>query len=123
MKKTLKPETVVIGSGFTSFRGKKNSLLSVDPEKSSIFAMGAQCINDGMMDMIGLGRQSFADPYTPRKLAEGREDEIKYCTLCMNCEELMIRQQPVGCVTYNKLYTNKFIECRKKYGKLEELHT
>lgn len=123
MKKTLKPETVVIGSGFTCFRGKKNSLLSVDPEKSSMFAMGARCIDDGMMDMIGLGRQSFADPYTPRKLMEGREDEIHYCTMCMNCEELMIRQQPVGCVTYNKFYTDKFVECRKKYGKLAELHT
>lgn len=123
LKKNLKPETVVIGSHFSSFRGKKNKLLCVDPEKSSIFAMGSRCIQDGMMDMIGLGRQSFADPFTPKKLEEGREDEIHYCTQCMNCEELMIRQQPVGCVAFNKVYTDKFVECRKKYGKLAELHT
>lgn len=123
MKQNLKPETVVIGSHFSSFRGKKNKLLSVDPERSSLFAMGSRCIEDGMMDMIGLGRQSFADPLTPLKLSEGREDEIKYCTQCMNCEELMIRQQPVGCVAYNKIYTQLFTECRKKYGKLTELHT
>ncbi len=123
MKRNLKKETVVIGSHFSSFRGKKNKLLSVDPEKSSIFAMGSRCIRDGMMDMIGLGRQSFADPLTPLKLKEGREDEIKYCTQCMNCEELMIRQQPVGCVAYNKYYTELFKEIRKTFGKLTELHT
>ena len=123
MKKALKPETVVIGSHFSPFRGKKNKLLSIDPEKSGIFPMGARCIEDGMMDMIGLGRQSFADPFTPAKLAEGREDEIHYCTMCMNCEELMIRQQPVGCVTYNKPYTQRFVECRKQFGKVNELHT
>lgn len=123
MKKALKPETVVIGSHFTPFRGKKNKLLSVDPEKSGIFPVGAQCIEGGMMDMVGLGRQSFADPLTPLKLMEGREDEIHYCTMCMNCEELMIRQQPVGCVTYNKPYTQRFVECRKNFGKLNELHT
>lgn len=123
MKKALKPETVVIGSHFSSFRGKKNKLLSIEPEKSSMFAMGARCIDDGMMDMIGLGRQSFADPLTPLKLMEGREDEIKYCTQCMNCEELMIRQQPVGCVAYNKPYTERLVEIRKKMGRLSELHT
>ena len=123
MKKVLKPETVVIGSHFSPFRGKKNKLLSVDPEKSSLFAMGAHCIEEGMMDMVGLGRQSFADPFTPAKLAEGREDEIHYCTQCMNCEELMIRQQPVGCVAYNRPYAQRLVETRKKYGKLTELHT
>ncbi len=123
MKKVLKPETVVIGSHFSPFRGKKNKLLSIEPEKSSLFAMGATCIEGGMMDMIGLGRQSFADPFTPAKLAEGREDEIHYCTQCMNCEELMIRQQPVGCVAYNRPYAQRLVETRKKYGKLSELHT
>jgi 2,4-dienoyl-CoA reductase-like NADH-dependent reductase (Old Yellow Enzyme family) len=123
MKENLKPETVVVGSHFSSFRGKVNKLLSIEPDKSSMFAMGARCIEDGMMDMIGLGRQSFSDPFTPLKLEEGREDEVDYCTQCMNCEELMIRQMPVGCVTYNKYYTGLFQEVRKKMGKLEELHT
>ena len=88
-----------------------------------MFAMGARCIDDGLMDMIGLGRQSFADPLTPLKLEEGREDEVNYCNQCMNCEELMIRQMPVGCVTFNKPYTQLFRDVRKQMGKLEELHT
>jgi len=64
-----------------------------------------------------------ADPFTPRKLEENREDEIKYCTQCMNCEELMLRQKPVGCVLYNKPYTELFREVRRTYGRLAELHT
>ena len=122
LKQNLKPETVVIGSSFSPFRGKENNLLAIEPEKSSMFAMGARCISDGMMDMIGLGRQSYSDPLTPLKLREGKEDEINYCNQCMNCEELMIRQQPVGCMVFNKIYTDIFRETRKKFGKLVELH-
>ena len=123
LKQNLKPETVVIGSSFSPFRGKVNKLLAVEPEKSSMFAMGAKCIDDKMMDMIGLGRQSFADPLTPLKLAGGKEEDIKYCNQCMNCEELMLRQQPVGCVLYNRIYTDIFKETRDTFGKLEELHS
>ena len=123
LKKSVKPETVVIGSSFSPFRGEKNKLLAVEPKSASMFAMGARCIEDGMMDMIGLGRQSLADPLTPLKLETAREDEIHYCTQCMNCEELMLRQQPVGCVLYNKPYTERFREMRRSCGKLAELHT
>jgi len=123
LKKNVKPETVVIGSSFSPFRGKENKLLAIEPEKSSMFAMGARCIDDGIMDMIGLGRQSLSDPLTPLKLKEGKEDEIKYCNQCMNCEELMIQQMPVGCALYSKTHTEFFKEMRKKFGKLEELHS
>ncbi|MPN56133.1 hypothetical protein SDC9_203819 [bioreactor metagenome] len=95
----------------------------MEPEKSTTFAMGAQCIREGAMDMIGLGRQSFADPLTPLKLMEGREDEIKYCTLCLNCLELMIRQEFIGCTTYNKRYTKILKDVREKLGKVKEMHT
>ncbi|MDR1530894.1 MAG: 2,4-dienoyl-CoA reductase [Clostridiales bacterium] len=123
LKKTVKPETVVIGSSFSPFRGNVNKLLAVEPGRSSLFAMGARCIGDGMMDMIGLGRQSFSDPFTPLKLSEGRENEIQYCNQCMNCEELMLRQKPVGCVLYNETYRELFKEVRKSLGKLAELHS
>ncbi|MFV0401451.1 MAG: hypothetical protein ACK5LX_12680 [Oscillospiraceae bacterium] len=123
IKKQVKPETVVIGSSFSPFRGNKNKLLAVEPEKSSILAMGTRCIEDGMMDMIGLGRQSFSDPLMPKKVREGKLDEIKYCNQCMNCEELMLRQMPVGCVLYNKHYTGLFKEMRQSMGKLSELHS
>jgi len=124
LKKNVKPETVIIGSHFSPFRdGKHNGLLAIEPEKSSLFQYGARCINDGIMDMIGLGRQSYADPYTPLKLMEGREDEIKYCTICLNCLELMIQQKPIGCCTYNQYYTDMLVQTRKEKGKVMQDHT
>lgn len=122
-KDNLKPETVVIGSNFTIFRNGKNGLNAVTEEQSSMFHYGAQCIERGIVDMIGLGRQSFADPFLPKKLREGKEDEINYCTVCDNCLELLIQQSKVGCCTYNKFYTEELLKTRKEKGRLKISHT
>ncbi|MDR1539346.1 MAG: 2,4-dienoyl-CoA reductase [Clostridiales bacterium] len=122
-RRVLKPETVVIGSNFSLFRNGKNHLCAVEPEKSSLLAYGAQCIERGVMDMVGLGRQSFADPFLPLKLRENKESEIKYCTVCDNCLELLIRQTPVGCCTFNKKYTDILVNERKINGPLKVAHT
>ena len=122
-KDALKPETVVIGSNFSIFRNGKNKLCAVTPEQSSLFGFGAQCIEDGVVDMIGLGRQSFADPFLPKKLREGKESEIKWCTVCDNCLELLIQQSKVGCCTYDKRYTEILVQTRKEKGQLAVVHT
>lgn len=123
IKKNLKPQTILIGSNFSIFRNGNNNLQAVEPEKSSLFHYGAQCIERGVLDMIGLGRQSLADPYIPKKLRESKENEIKYCTVCDNCLELLIQQSKVGCCTYNKYYTNELIKTRKEKGRLKVDHT
>jgi len=123
LKKNLKKETVVIGSNFSIFRNGKNKLCAVEPEKSKLLYYGAQCIESGAMDMIGLGRQSYADPFLPKKLLEGKEDEIKYCTVCDNCLELLIQQSKVGCCTYDKRYAEELIRTRKEKGRLTIAHT
>jgi 2,4-dienoyl-CoA reductase-like NADH-dependent reductase (Old Yellow Enzyme family) len=119
----LKKETVVIGSNYSAFGKGKNHLHAVNPEDSALLAYGAQNISKGYVDMIGLGRQSFADPLLPLKLREGREEEIKYCTACDNCLELLIQQSPIGCCTYNKFYTDVLVKTRKEKGKLTVDHT
>lgn len=123
LKKNLRPETVMIGSNFSPFRNGKNGLCAVEPEKSSLLQYGAQCVERGVVDMVALGRQSFADPFLPKKLREGREDEIKYCTVCDNCLELLIQQSKVGCCTFDKRYTEELIKTRKEKGKLKIAHT
>ena len=123
LNKNIKKETVLIGSNMSIFRNGKNGLCAVEPEKSSLFSYGAQCIDTGVMDMIGLGRQSLADPLMPLKLMEGRESEIHYCTVCDNCLELLIQQSKVGCCTYDKRYTQELIKTRKEKGKLKIAHT
>lgn len=123
LRENLKKETVVIGSNYSVFGKGKNKLEAVTEEDSSLLSYGAQNITKGYVDMIGLGRQSFADPLLPLKLREGRENEIKYCTACDNCLELLIQQSPIGCCTYNKYYTDVLVQTRKEKGRLQTDHT
>jgi dimethylamine/trimethylamine dehydrogenase len=46
--------------------------------------MAAQ-IRRGVLDMIGAARPSIADPYLPKKIEEGRLDEIRECIGCNIC--------------------------------------
>ena len=123
-RQNLKPETVVIGSDYTIFRdGKGTKFQAVAPEKNSLKFWGDKNIREGVVDMICLGRQSYADPYLPQKFIEGREDEIKWCTACDNCIEFLIRQENVGCATWNPPYVKRIQEIRAEKGSLAEKHT
>ena len=42
-------------------------------------------IRRGIQDFIGAARPSIADPFLPRKIDEGREDEIRECIGCNIC--------------------------------------
>ncbi|MEG0252269.1 MAG: 2,4-dienoyl-CoA reductase [Christensenellaceae bacterium] len=120
----LKPQTAVIGSAYSIFRnGKGTNFQAVAPEKNSMRFWANKNISEGIVDMICLGRQSFADPYLPKKMQEGRDNEINWCTACDNCIEFLIRQENVGCSTYNKPYTQRMKEIRKEMGNLKEKHT
>jgi len=105
------------------FRNGKNGILGAEPEKNSLLHWGDKFIREGKVDMVALGRQSLADPLLPRKLREGNEKDIKWCTLCDNCLELLIRQVEIGCCTYNKYYSNVLVKARREQGPLREMHT
>lgn len=121
-KKVVK-KAVIAGSNYSVFRDGKNGILGAAPEVNSMFHWGDKFIREDKVDMIALGRQSLADPLLPLKLREGREKEIKWCTLCDNCLELLIRQVEIGCCTYNKHYTNVLVNARKEQGPLRAMHT
>lgn len=123
LKDNLHPQTVVVGSNYSIFREGRSKLLAVDPADSALLTYGAQNIQQGFVDMIALGRQSFADPLLPLKFREGREDEIDFCTTCDNCLELLIQQSPVGCTVYNPFYTQVLRDTRKEKGRLRTDHT
>src|SRR5262249_21313258 len=42
-------------------------------------------IRRGVLDMIGAARPSIADPFLPRKIEEGRVDDIRECIGCNIC--------------------------------------
>jgi 2,4-dienoyl-CoA reductase-like NADH-dependent reductase (Old Yellow Enzyme family) len=119
----LKKDTVVIGSDYTIYRDGKQSFQAVKPENNTLRFWGNKNISEGVVDIVALGRQAFADPYVPVKMMEGREKEIKWCTACDNCIEFLIRQEHVGCATYNKPYIQRMLEIRKEQGNLREKHT
>jgi len=119
----LKKETVVIGSNYSVFGKGANKLQAVSQEDRSLLTYGAQNISKGYTDMIAVGRQSLADPLLPLKLREDRESEINFCTTCDNCLELLIQQSPIGCATYNPIYTDVLVKTRKEKGRLKVNHT
>jgi dimethylamine/trimethylamine dehydrogenase len=58
----------------------------------------AEVVRSGAVDLIGSARQAIADPFLPRKIAEGRLDEIRECTgsnVCILREETF---NHVGCI-------------------------
>ena len=123
LKDNLKPETVVIGSAYSIFRDGKNNLQAVPREQNSLTYWGNKNIRDGVVDMVALGRQSLADPLLPEKIMSGHEDEICWCTADDNCIELLIRQQNVGCCTFNKPYTEALKRIREEEGRLKAKRT
>jgi dimethylamine/trimethylamine dehydrogenase len=42
-------------------------------------------VRQGVIDLVGAARPSIADPFIPRKIAEGRHDEIRECIGCNIC--------------------------------------
>jgi len=118
---TVNSKTIVIGSAYSIFRDGKNSLQARKKEENSLTYWGNRNINDGVCDMIAIGRQTLADCLLPAKLEAGKEDEIKWCTACDRCMELLIRQQIVGCVTHNKKYTKILRDIRNKDKSADQL--
>ena len=54
-------------------------------------------IRRGIMDFIGAARPSIADPFLPKKIEEGKIDEIRECIGCNICvvgDELSV---PIRC--------------------------
>jgi dimethylamine/trimethylamine dehydrogenase len=58
--------------------------------------MAAQ-IRRGVQDFIGAARPSIADPFLPRKIDAGREDEIRECIGCNICRSANNEGAPLRC--------------------------
>jgi 2,4-dienoyl-CoA reductase-like NADH-dependent reductase (Old Yellow Enzyme family) len=112
VKDNVYPDTVVIGSAYSPFGNGKDRPL---PEKS-LFQQAADNIEEGICDMVAVGRQALADPYLAAKLEKGEEDNIDWCTLCHKCRELISRQYIVGCPVYNKKYTGLYNKMKNDTG-------
>ncbi len=54
-------------------------------------------IRRGVLDMIGAARPSIADPFLPKKIEEGRIDDIRECIGCNICVSGNKTQVPMRC--------------------------
>ena len=54
-------------------------------------------IRNGIMDMIGAARPSIADPFLPKKIEEGRIEDIRECIGCNICVGWDVSTAPMRC--------------------------
>jgi dimethylamine/trimethylamine dehydrogenase len=54
-------------------------------------------IRRGVLDMIGAARPSIADPFLPKKIEEGRIDDIRECIGCNICVSGQLTFTPMRC--------------------------
>jgi 2,4-dienoyl-CoA reductase-like NADH-dependent reductase (Old Yellow Enzyme family) len=93
LAKEWEPDLPVIGSAY--------SIL-----KEEALRQGEENIARGYTDFIGFGRQSFADPHLPKKVAAG--EKVNYCTACSGCSKLMVAQVHDGCIVFDEYYRDLF---------------
>ena len=82
--------------------------------KAEAIDLAEEMLSRGYVDLCGFGRQIFADPLMPKKLAAG--EGINWCVLCSGCSKLMIAQLNDGCIMYDDYYkevnfsSNKYLK-------------
>ena len=54
-------------------------------------------IGAGELDQWEMCRSMIADPHMPKKVAEGREEEIRHCVACNLCLARLFRDAPMTC--------------------------
>ena len=54
-------------------------------------------IKNGVVDLIGAARPSIADPFLPRKIEEGRPEDIRECIGCNICVAWDLLSAPIRC--------------------------
>ena len=57
----------------------------------------ARQIKEGILDLIGAARPSIADPFLPRKIEEGRVEDIRECIGCNICVSGDFTMSPIRC--------------------------
>lgn len=56
-----------------------------------------EAIKKGELDVWEMCRSMIADPLMPKKVLEGREDEIRHCVACNLCLARLFRDAPMTC--------------------------
>ena len=79
----------VIGSAYSTYKDRSTVVME-------------EMLTKNYVDACGFGRQIFADPLAPKKIATG--EKVNWCLLCSGCSKLMAAQMNDGCIVYNDYY-------------------
>jgi NADPH-dependent 2,4-dienoyl-CoA reductase/sulfur reductase-like enzyme len=60
-------------------------------------------IREGRFDFLAMGRKLLADPEMPRKLAQGREAEVRPCVYCYTCVSAIYTLESMRCAVNPEL--------------------
>ena len=66
-----------------------------------------QILQAGKADLVAVGRALIADPDFPRKVSEGRTEDIRPCIACNACLNRIITEQAVACAVNPNLLGNE----------------
>ncbi|MFW6138959.1 MAG: hypothetical protein ACOC7U_07290 [Spirochaetota bacterium] len=94
----------VMGAGYSYLKNGNNKLPGDDPSRKSFMYWAEKNLREGKTDMVGVGRQSLADPHFARKMLEGKDSEINFCRTCQGCFKLVTYQKKGGCTVYHRRY-------------------
>ncbi len=103
----------VIGSGYSYLRDGKNELKEKDPAKKSFLYWAEKNLEQNFCDLVGVGRQSLADPLFAQKILNGKNSEVHYCVACGGCSTLLRSQARTGCSIYFDHYKKLLKEVQK----------
>jgi len=103
----------VIGSGYSYLGDGKNNLKESDPAKKNFLYWAEKNLEQGNCDLVGIGRQSLADPLFAQKILKGKNSEIHYCIACGGCSVLLRSQVQTGCPIYFDFYKKILKEVQK----------
>jgi len=80
-------------------------------------ALAEEILTDGKADFISMARALICDPYWPKKVLEGKTDDICPCIYDKRClEDVIVEFQPMSCTT------NPLVGHEKEYAiKMERL--
>lgn len=59
--------------------------------------LGEELLQRGSLDFVGMTRRLLADPEWPRKVEEGRPEDIRPCTGCLHCFDMRNRNRRLEC--------------------------
>ena len=88
-----------IRNGFVSNAARIKAAVSIpvicpgriEPEDADRF------IAEGKLDFVTMGRKLLADPYLPRRLAEGRPEAVRPCVYCYTCISAIFNSSHIMC--------------------------